>query len=982
MPVENSLSFKGLVTSPNNLGAGSEGALVVANNVTIRYPDVLEPRRGQEEAPTALPIAYFVMSAYYQPSYSLGSYYSISTSKDFTVVVGQQLLVSVGDAGVPFEVTVAGPIQIDAEYIFFRVYGDRWPADAGRIGPFTSYYNRVFKVGFVGQFPVSQLVFFQDKALLHSELAKKAGFSDASEFLFGDYSAADPAYRLKTATSASTLYMATDKGVMALEQASSTVPRLSGIAEPLKFFAGADVDPTSPAPTIRGFLAPEKAVAYRVLFGYVDSHNVPHFGPPSVRVTIRNASTTEYATGRLVVPLYTVPTDAAGTIVSGTFVRVYRSVMADTEALTSDELYLVNETVIDTAQYTTSSTLTLSDTTRQEFAVQSAPLYTNATQGGLPNDPPPFARDLANWDSRLWFANTEQPYSLTAQLVGVGGGGNPDIPATGIRPGDTLTIAGVVFTAWGASIPSERKFAVWGSGSAAVNISVTLEQLQDVVNDWHKNNPSFDIWAYLEPVVFGDQLLNFKIRFQRPSVDSTANTQFNITYTVGSSSVTNVSLPLSFPYAGQQAITLSSALDVRKDDWVQLKIVFPSSSAGTYDLKVTSVSGSLVRVDTTTLPSGPVISGALRRLYGESVWTPDLIANSSRIGGSGPAAENERRENGLYYSLPGEPEVVSAASYLTVGTSGRAIKRIVPQRDRLLVFKEEGTYAVYGDFPYQVSLIDDTVQILAPDSAVALGSTVFVLTDDGILAITDGGIQMISKVIDSTLKPYLASTGRNTTATGAFGVSYESEKVFALYMPALGVTGYEAKAYVYGLESGAWTTWTFDQARICGRVDPFTDTAYYGTTSTPYLFKDKNTSSTADYFDSTGPIVSTVQWAATTLGAPYATKQARELHLHYRDLRERSGGALLTTYSIKTDIERGGQTVDAWSSADTFSTEQTIGGAVLPYQFRKLVPQNVQRATYYTLGLSASVASPGGYWALNGYSIVYEGTGERTGTVR
>jgi hypothetical protein len=42
----------------------------------------------------------------------------------------------------------------------------------------------------------------------------------------------------------------------------------------------------------------------------------------------------------------------------------------------------------------------------------------------------------------------------------------------------------------------------------------------------------------------------------------------------------------------------------------------------------------------------------------------------------------------------------------------------------------------------------------------------------------------------------------------------------------------------------------------------------------------------------------------------------------------------------------------------------------------------VQRATYYTLGLSMTTLSPGGYWAMNGYSIVYEGTSERTGTVR
>jgi hypothetical protein len=353
-------------------------------------------------------------------------------------------------------------------------------------------------------------------------------------------------------------------------------------------------------------------------------------------------------------------------------------------------------------------------------------------------------------------------------------------------------------------------------------------------------------------------------------------------------------------------------------------------------------------------------------------------------------SDNERRVDYVYYSLPGEPEAVSAANFIPVGTSGKAIRRIVPQRDRLLVFKDEGTYAIYGDFPFQVQLIDDTVAILAPDSAVAIGSTVMVLTDDGVMAITEGGIQMISKVIDSTLKPYWATPYRPTTATGAFGVAYESEKVFALFMPSLGLTGYEAKAYVLGMETRAWTTWSFSAPRLCGRVDPFTDTAYYGVGVSPWLVKDKNTSSTLDYSDGSGmlePIVSTVQWAATTLGSPYATKQAREVHFHYRDVRKPSGTILLTSCILKTDVVPSGGTAptggafNLWAAGELgFPGDALIGPSVLPLQFRKLIPQEVQRATYYTLGLTATTSNA--YWALNGYSIVFEGTSERTGTVR
>ena len=39
-----------------------------------------------------------------------------------------------------------------------------------------------------------------------------------------------------------------------------------------------------------------------------------------------------------------------------------------------------------------------------------------------------------------------------------------------------------------------------------------------------------------------------------------------------------------------------------------------------------------------------------------------------------------------------------------------------------------------------------------------------------------------------------------------------------------------------------------------------------------------------------------------------------------------------------------------------------------------------QRATYYNLRIVFYAFKA--YWALNGYSIVFEGTSERTGTVR
>jgi hypothetical protein len=338
-----------------------------------------------------------------------------------------------------------------------------------------------------------------------------------------------------------------------------------------------------------------------------------------------------------------------------------------------------------------------------------------------------------------------------------------------------------------------------------------------------------------------------------------------------------------------------------------------------------------------------------------------------------------------------EYEAVPLLHFIDVGVRGRAILRIVPQRDRLLVFKEEGTYAIFGDFPFAVQLVDDTVQILAPDSAAAVGSTVFALMDDGVMAITEGSIQNASEPIDYTLLPYLSSTYREQVSTAAFGVAFESQKLYALFMPQLqsddySTSDYGAKAYVYGLLGNAWTTWSYESLSetglLCGRVDPVSDQAYYGTPAGPLvtfpsLVRERNTSTRFDYVDDYGEgaqvILCNVRWAASTMGSPFTTKQLREVHLHFRQAECTS-----VFFQVTTDVVSTVGTMPIPVNAP--AGDLLIGGYVKPKQFRVLVPQEQQRGAYFMLRFVSEEEAA--YWALNGYSLVFESTSERTGTVR
>ena len=962
MPFETSLSFRGLNTSPNNLGAGSEGALVEADNVVIRFPDVLEPRRGQEEV-TGVVDAPISMIAFRGSDVG----YQVTTETAHGYTNGQSVLVSGPDLS-PYTITVT---SVSSPTVF-NVITAVWPGDPAWAGSaYVSNYDTTYPQTALVAFPTSQVTFFDNETFVHSESLAKIKVVGA-QTLTGDYTAAKPdgypAYRLKTAVNGRHLHATTDKGVVVIESADTVTPRVSGIQAPTLPIGTVIADTGSPIPP--GWLADGESVAYRVVFGFKDENDVIHLGPPSERIIVTN-TTGSLGNVYLGVLLITAPVDANGDLIPGLFVQFYRSAIVTSPTLPTELLQLATEVNVDTTEYTRDSEFFTTDIAPPQFVAAQLPLYTNDEQEGATqaNSPAPYATDLASWSQRLWYANTRQPDSLAVQLLGVGGGGNVNLDATGLRIGDTITIdtgaTSVTLTASTATDSNAQTFQVYSAGTPAENISRTLEQLATCVNGQVALDRS-DIIAYLVTDTTFD--IRSNILFRRLTVDAASSVGFTVTYATPIETCAYTS-----SVGTTHTFTLASHGYLVGDKVAMRR----APIAGFVTQSVTITATTLNTFSFVSSYANITTANRVKRRFANTVWNPDLSV--------GQTSENQRSPERLYYSKVLEPEAVPALNYIDVGTAGKPILRIQPQRDRLLVLKEEGTFAIYGDYPFSAQLVDDTVQLIAPDSVTAIGSTVFALMDDGVVAITEGSIQPIDEPIDSLLKPYFASSKLTTTAT-AFGVGYESEKVFALFMPDINVAGYGAKAYVYGLTSGAWTTWSFPQERKCGRVSPSLDAGFYGLASSPYLVKDRKTSTIADYIQEDDSfITSTVRWAPTTLGTPYATKQVREVHFHFREVKRNPAmdqdRTVSAQFSLKTDIVPAGESIFAWPGGDsTLPAGTVIGPAELPLQFRKLVPQTVQRATYYTLGLSAIVEET--YWALNGYTLVFDSTSERTGTVR
>lgn len=214
----------------------------------------------------------------------------------------------------------------------------------------------------------------------------------------------------------------------------------------------------------------------------------------------------------------------------------------------------------------------------------------------------------------------------------------------------------------------------------------------------------------------------------------------------------------------------------------------------------------------------------------------------------------EELKNGLFYSKHDQPESVPLLNYLLIGAKNKQILRVVPLREKLFVLKEDGIYTVAGDEPFSVDLLDATTRLVAPDSAAVLNNQIYALTNQGVVSVSDAGVQVLSRGIEDSLLPYLNAAQRNTIRRSAFALGHETDRTYELWLPGPGVTDSRVCniAYVWNTMTQSWTAWDGSE-RNWGAVDT-TDVRYYGGTSGKVL-KERRDFVTSDYADETFDVV-------------------------------------------------------------------------------------------------------------------------------
>lgn len=323
--------------------------------------------------------------------------------------------------------------------------------------------------------------------------------------------------------------------------------------------------------------------------------------------------------------------------------------------------------------------------------------------------------------------------------------------------------------------------------------------------------------------------------------------------------------------------------------------------------------------------------------------------------------------NRLYFSKPGQPEAVPAVNFLEVGPTGSNILRVVPLSNQLYVLTDAGLYRVVGtDFTnFSVDPVDLTVICAAPQTACTLDGSLYFLTNQGAVEVTDGAVAYVSADIDSDLRQTLASllyrpdTGTSPLALYAFAVAHPVDHRVLFWLPGSTSATSCKYAYVYDRRAKAWTRWwrgnTFVTAEThsCGCYSQTGPTAVgmtLGTAATAFdawFYVERRALTNFDFVDQLNagtaiPIQRLVTWAYQDAGDASLGKHWREVQFLFGDSRP-----LTPVVTLATEVE----TANGVEQTATVSTTYTLE------VYNKMHRLPVGRACGRSARLSVTLAS-------------------------
>lgn len=230
----------------------------------------------------------------------------------------------------------------------------------------------------------------------------------------------------------------------------------------------------------------------------------------------------------------------------------------------------------------------------------------------------------------------------------------------------------------------------------------------------------------------------------------------------------------------------------------------------------------------------------------------EVFAPTVPASGTAFRSENDERVNRVYFSKQQQPEAVPILNYIDVGSANSPIVRIQSLRDGIIVLKPEGVYRIFGDNPsnFGVTLIDNTVNIIAPNSVAVLNNQVWFLSNQGVVSASESSIEVFSRPIEKRLLELTSPITYPAVAENVFSVAYSSDRKFILWLQD-NPSSAPQQAFAWNTFTQTWTRWI--KEFTCGTVSDSDDRMYYGgpvdETGSPYIWQERKSASTADYAD-------------------------------------------------------------------------------------------------------------------------------------
>lgn len=565
------------------------------------------------------------------------------------------------------------------------------------------------------------------------------------------------------------------------------------------------------------WIATASSVAYRVtLAAYVGDRLI--VSAPSGYIFTTNA------TGSTASVSVRVSFAEAPAVQAGWFIQVYRSPVVASTVVPSDEMALVQEYEVTSADVAAGFADILDQST-----IAGASLYTNATQQGAlqENGRPPSCKVLESFNDMLFFGNVREAQRLVLSF----GLDVSDQVQTGGLADFAIADATVVRTSGG--FPSQDYSAdlyMVNNGEYVNSVAGTTVDaytwIDTLGSTWEMSqnakataNAAWDsvFWAWI---------------YTDAGITPADYTEY-YWYASGESQAVNLG-------AGELRSNARGmeqwAWSIARREAVTASVLDGAAAAGGAAVGQKSI---LLERDSYVGGLSPSESFSVRlpRSFQRYIDASTPVFNAS--GGTGdeaPAIEYlsvaEERVNRVFYSKKQEPEHVPPVNFIDIGADSEPILAMRATRRALFVFKTDGIWTISGDTPetLRVEQIDSTARLLHPKAVTVGGDRVFAWTDAGVVMLSEGGVaaNLSAPAIEPDLRAIqitLQATTDPATGScyGAFLRYQDGEERLLLGVPSSAASASAASVYQYDMRTQAWTRWTSgrqysDAATIGGRI--------------------------------------------------------------------------------------------------------------------------------------------------------------------